>query len=104
MALYEMHRPNGNYQYANRLLAKAAQLAPYDAAIKHSSAEFKLRSVDEGQSRLERSKSLKDAGAILRTLVANDNESARAHHTLAKAGIRTLRETLAARHLQRGMS
>jgi tetratricopeptide (TPR) repeat protein len=95
MALYEMHRPNGNHQEANRLLARAAQLAPYDVAIKHSSAEFKLRSVDEGQSRLERSKSLKDAGAILRTLVANDNESPHAHHTLVKVGIRTLRETLA---------
>lgn len=95
MALYEMHRPNGSQQEANRLLARAAELAPYDVTIKHSSAEFKLRFLEEGQSRLERSKSLKDAGAILRTLVANDSESAYAHHGLVKVAIRTLRETLA---------
>ena len=39
MALYEMHRPSGSHGEAARLLARAAHLAPYDVAIKHSSAD-----------------------------------------------------------------
>ena len=94
MALYEMHRPSGSHEEAARLLARAAHLAPYDVAIKHSSAELKLRFLDDGHSRLERARSLKDAAAISRDLVANDKENAHAHHTLVKVEIRALEESL----------
>jgi tetratricopeptide (TPR) repeat protein len=94
MALYEAHRPNGRHEEALRLLAKASELAPYDAAIKHSTAELKLLFLDDSHTPLERAKSLKSAAAISRDLVANDQASAHAHHTLVKVGIRTLQESL----------
>jgi cold shock CspA family protein len=95
MALYEMHRSNGNRDEANRLLARASELAPYDISIKHSSAEFKLHNLELNGTRLERAKSLKDAGTISRDLVANDKENAHAHHTLLKVCIQSLKEALA---------
>ena len=95
MALYEMHRPNGNSAEASRLLTRASQLASRDVSIKHSAAEFKLKSVDTLPTRLEREKSLKDAASIARELVAQESENAYAHHTLVKVGIKALREGLA---------
>jgi hypothetical protein len=95
MALYETHRPNGKHSEALRLLARASVLAPYDVAIKHSAAELKLKFVDDGQTSLERQKSLQDAALISRELVFKDKENSHAHHTLVKIGIRTLEEALA---------
>ena len=94
MALYEMNRTDGNRGEARRMLARASDLAPYDVSIKHSLAEFKLRSVDEGHSRLERAKALKDAASLSKDLVSNYRDDAHAHHTLVKVGIRALEESL----------
>lgn len=94
MALYEMHRPNGSNIEANRLLARAAQKDPSDVSIKHSEAEFKLKSGEGSQSRLERAKSLRDAAMLSKELIAEDRENAHAYHTLVKIGVRQLQEAL----------
>lgn len=94
MALYEAHRPNGKHSEAIRLLTDAALGAPYDASIKHSAAELKLRFLDEGRTPLERSKILQDAARISRELVNKDKENAFPHHTLVKIGIRSVEEAL----------
>lgn len=94
MALYEAHRPNGKHSEAIRLLTDAATAAPYDASIKHSAAELKLRFLDEGRTPLERSKILQDAARISRELVSKDKENAFPHHTLVKIGIRGVEEAL----------
>jgi len=94
MALYEMHRPNGSSAEANRLLSRAAKNDPTDVSIKHSEAEFVLRSIEGSQSRLERAKSLKDAALLSKELIADDKENAHAYHTLVKISIRQLQEGL----------
>jgi cold shock CspA family protein len=94
IALYEMHRPNGNLSTAATLLARASQAAPYDSTIKHSIAELKLRMADGSGSDLEKSKLLKDAADICRNLISSENENAYGHHTLVKVSIRTFRDSL----------
>jgi tetratricopeptide (TPR) repeat protein len=94
MALYEAHRANGSHQEASRLLARAAELAPYDVPIRHSAAELKLRFLEDSQTPLERAKTLKDAAALTRDLVMDDRANAHAQHTLVKIGIRTLQESI----------
>jgi hypothetical protein len=94
MALYEMHRPNGNIAAASTLLTRASQAAPYDATIRHSIAELKVRMADKSGSDLEKSKLLKDAAEICRNLIAVEEEDSYAYHTLIKVGIRTLKDSL----------
>ena len=94
MALYEAHRPNGKHSEAIRLLTDATTAAPYDASIKHSAAELKLRFLDEARTPLERSKILLDATRISRELVNKDKENSIPHHTLVKIGIRSVEEAL----------
>jgi hypothetical protein len=64
MALYEMHRPNGNMNEAMELLTKATKLAPHDVTIKHSIAEQRLLQADNARTQLEREKYIREARAI----------------------------------------
>jgi tetratricopeptide (TPR) repeat protein len=96
IALYEMHRPSGNLARASSLLTKAAQTAYYDQTIKHSMAELKLRMVEKSKSELEKSKLLKEASDISKSLISTDTENSYGHHTIVKIGIRSLRDALEA--------
>jgi hypothetical protein len=94
MALYEMHRPNGNLATASILLNKATQTAYYDPTIKHSIAELKLRLVEKSKSELEQSKLLKEASDISKSLISTDAENSYGYHTIVKVGIHRLRDAL----------
>jgi len=94
MALYEMHRPNGNLEEAANLLNEATQLAPRDLAIKHSIAEHKLRCAETARTPLERDKLLKEAVEIATRLRATRSHHTFGHSTLVKIGIRRLDDLL----------
>jgi cold shock CspA family protein len=96
MGIYEMNRIDGDLAEASRLLNRATELAPYDAAIKHSIAEHRLRAADRSRTALERSKLLKDAANISAGLIRGENTDSYAHHTLVKIEIRELEDGLAA--------
>jgi cold shock CspA family protein len=92
MAIYEMNRPDGSLKEGASLLNQASELAPYDASIKHSMAELKLREVDSGKTELEKSKLLKEAMRLSLGLISDDKSSPYPYHTLAKVGLRKLQE------------
>ena len=97
MALYEMHRPNGNLTEASRLLLRASELAGWDVAIKHSLAELKLKRADLATSALERTTLLDEAEAIAGNLKTQRRGDSFGYHTAAKAGLRRLRALVAER-------
>ncbi len=92
MAIYEMNRSGGNLQEGARLLNQASERAPYDATIKHSMAELKLREVDSGKTELEKGKLLKEAMSLSLGLISDDKTNSYPYHTLAKVGLRKLQE------------
>jgi cold shock CspA family protein len=96
MGIYEMNRPNGDMTESARLLNKASELAPYDAAIKHSFAEQRLRAAERSRTPLEKSKLLKEAANISAGLIRGESSDSYAHHTLVKVEIRELADGLAA--------
>jgi cold shock CspA family protein len=93
-AIYEMNRPGGTAQETARLLNRASELAPYDATIKHSMAELKLKEVDSGKTGLEKSKLLKEAMNLSLSLVSDEKTNSYGYHTLAKVGLRKLQEAI----------
>jgi hypothetical protein len=94
MALYEMHRPNGNLHESNELLTKALAIAYPDLAnaIKHSIAELLLRSAELARTPLERDKCLAEASRIAQSLKGTSlGETGYIHHTLVKIGLKRLK-------------
>lgn len=96
MAIYEMHRPNGNVKDASELLSKALQISHYEQAlvIKHSMAELQLRLAEEARTPLEREKCLTEASLLAQGLKAARSEETYAYHTLVKIGLQRLRDVL----------
>jgi hypothetical protein len=95
MGVYEMNRPNGNLREAAELLLRAAALAPWDGAIKHSTAEHRLKVADIARTPLEKEKYLREAAAIASTLKSGEGSHSFGHHTLVKVGLRRLEDALA---------
>ncbi len=91
MALYEMHRSNGNLKAACKLLRSAADRSPDDRSIRHSMAEYYLKSADVAKSELEKKRCLKESAAICTSLKNRFEENSYAYHTLVKVGILELR-------------
>lgn len=91
MALYEMHRPNGNLRRAGELLTTASKQAPYDHSILHSLAEYYLKLADDSESTLEQKRCLKEATAICSSLKSRMADDSYAYHTLAKVGFLELK-------------
>lgn len=96
MGVYEMNRPNGDLAEASRLLERASALAPYDASIKHSVAEQKLKAAERSRTPLERNKLLKDAADVSVGLIRGESTDSYAHHTLVKIETRKLEDGLLA--------
>ena len=96
MGIHEMNRPGGDLSEASRLLSRASNLAPSDAAIQHSIAELKLKVADRSRTPLEKSKLLKEAADISAGLIRGEKTDSYAHHTLVKIEIRELEDALAA--------
>ena len=94
MAIYEMHRPNGNLHECSTLLNQAASLAPYDLSIKHSIAEHYLRNADTARTPLERDKLLNDAYDISLSLIKSKTVNSYGYHTLVKIGLKKLKYVL----------
>jgi len=93
MALYEMHRPNGDLQESSRLFTEAQGLAPYDSAIKHSSAELRLKLAESARTFLEKDMFLEEAKGICKSLIAGSPATSYGHHTLVKIGLIKLRDS-----------
>lgn len=96
MGVYEMNRPNGDLAEASHLLEKASGLASYDASIKHSIAELKLKAAERSRTPLEKNKLLKEAANISAGLIQGESTDSYAHHTLVKVEIRKLEDGLLA--------
>jgi predicted Zn-dependent protease len=96
MALYEMNRPNGNMHVTGELLARAAQLRPFDSTIKHSQAELKLRFADEARTVLERDKYIAESVRLARECTGRAQADAYGYVTLAKAGLARISAVLEA--------
>lgn len=94
MALYEMHRPNGNLLKASELLTEASLKAPYDNSIKHSRSEILLKMAQSARTALERQTMLREATQIATTLKREGADESFAHHTLVKIELSKLRDLL----------
>ncbi len=94
MALYEMHRSNGNLHECSELLSKALQLAYPDlaGAVKHSMAELRLQLAEMARTPLEREKFLAEASAIIQSLRPLSSDEGYAQHTLVKIGLMRLKD------------
>ena len=90
MALYELNRPNGSLARSAELLATAAALRPFDTSIKHSLAEFHLRSAEEARTGLEQEKHLREGAALCRDCNRAAPEQPYGYTTLAKIGLKRL--------------
>ncbi len=60
MAIYEMHRPNGNLHEAGELLERAQRLAPRDVSIQHSVSERHLKAAEAARTPLSVINSLRE--------------------------------------------
>lgn len=93
-AVYEMNRPSGSLKDTVHLLNRAAEHAPHDRAIKHSLAEYYLKSSEGARTDLERERCWSEATEICMTLKARGAENSYGHHTLVKIGVRRLKYLL----------
>lgn len=90
LAIYEMNRPNGSLQEANRRLTEAKNLAPYDRTITHSMAELQLRRAEKADTALEFYKYIGEAERIAESLTGSSAVVSHGYHTLAKTYIAKL--------------
>lgn len=86
-ALYEMHRPNGNLQYAAGLISEAIELQPYNKGFKHTQAELALRRAESARTKIERDKFLAQATKLANESKQGAYRETHSHHTLAKINI-----------------
>ncbi|HEX8237237.1 MAG TPA: SIR2 family protein [Abditibacteriaceae bacterium] len=99
IGIYEMHRPGGDLRKSADLFNKAAQAAQaahntlISRSVQHSMAELSLRSADLAPTQLERDRLLSDATKIASAMKSNKGD-AHGHHTLVKANLRRLQDTL----------
>ena len=94
MAIYEINRPNGNFQHAENLLARARSKAPQDKTLVHSLAELKLARAVQANSDLERERLLTEACHLARTLAGATAVQSHGYYTLAKAHLEKFRWSL----------
>ncbi len=94
MALYEMHRPNGNLRQCGELLKEAQGCTPHDRSIKHSMAEYYLKCAEGARSDLEAERCFDQAAGLCSDLKRRATEDSYAHHTLAKIELLRLKRAL----------
>ncbi len=94
MAIYEMHRPNGNLHEAGELLERAQKLAPRDVSIQHSVAERHLKAAEAARTPLERDQFLARAQESAQALRAERKDDPHGYHTAIKVGLTRLEELL----------
>jgi len=94
MALYELNRPEGTLSEAETLMAKAAELRPYDISITHSFAELQLRLSEEARTPLEKEKYLREATSLCREYNRRAKGESYGFSTLAKIGLVRLIDAL----------
>jgi tetratricopeptide (TPR) repeat protein len=75
MALYEIHRKNGDLAAAGAHLSKAQTLAPRNRSILHSAATLALKLSDAARTTLERDKHLDNAEKICLEIKAGATDS-----------------------------
>ena len=92
MGIFEMNA--SNLDLAAEYLGQSKRLAPRDLSVQHSLAELQLRRADQGRTVLERGVFLDEAEASARNLRQVDSEGGYGYHTLAKVGLRRLRDLL----------
>ena len=93
MALYEMHRPNGNLRKCGELLKEAQELVRIDRSIKHSMAEYYLKCAEKALHTLA-AMVLDQAADLCSDLKRRATEDSYAHHTLAKIELSRLKRAL----------
>ena len=94
VALYELNRDNGSLEESSALLAKAAELRPFDSTIKHSLAELHLRLAEESRTGLEKDKHLREATTLCREYNSKASGETYGYVTLAKIGLTRLDDAL----------
>jgi hypothetical protein len=90
-AIYEMSRPNGNLEKATEYLLKANSLSRTDRNIIHSMAELELRKAELATNKLEFETRIKQAEKLARQQIQKSDPESYPWHTLAKAGLMTLK-------------
>ncbi len=93
MAIYEMHRPNGNLEKAHEYLVTASRLAEHDRTIDHSFAELAFLRMQRASSEAEKARFRLEARRAARKLT-DKPRTPHGYHTLAKIAIEQLREVL----------
>jgi cold shock CspA family protein len=94
MGIYEMRRPEPDFEKATKHLESASNLAPYDQSIRHSLSELHLKIAEASGNDLQREFHLERAGEIARRITedAKSNvDKAYAMHTIAKISIERIR-------------
>ena len=93
-ANYERIRPDGNQDFAERLLQTASELDPRDLSIVHTLAELKRARAERATHSLERERFRNEARALLSPLLNGSNHDSYARVTLVKIAIDDLRDVL----------
>ncbi|MEJ0091332.1 MAG: SIR2 family protein [Limisphaerales bacterium] len=93
-ALYEMHRPNGDLNFASKLITQSIELQPYNKSFKHTKSELALRKSESARTDLERDKFLREAASLATETMDGRAGETHSHHTLAKVNIKRIEAEL----------
>ena len=83
-AIYEMKRPNPNYQKAHELLVAAREYLPNDRSITHSMSELEMARANNSQTEIEKNHHLNQAKSFASTLVGMNATSSHGYSTLIR--------------------
>jgi cold shock CspA family protein/DNA-directed RNA polymerase subunit L len=97
-AIYEMNRPNGSLDQANRLLEHAKKLNENDSTIIHSLAELALTRSKISQSSFEKERYRNEAKRLSIALLSESYARQYARHTLLKIYKEQLEEIILSDH------
>ncbi len=93
-AIYEMRRPNGNFDTAHKYLVQARGLDREDTSVMHSIAELAYSRSEKASSLTEKEKFRKEAESIAIQLLEDRGSKKHARHTLIKIQVGRLEDLL----------
>jgi len=94
MGIYEMNRPNGNYERAHELIRTAKALDERDSSIAHSLSELARIRAEKADSKREKERYRHEAKKLATSLLSDINSGSYARHTIVKILMAELKELL----------
>lgn len=94
LGIYEMLRPNGSYNEAQRLLGEARKRNPRDTSIVHSMAELARIQSEHAETEVSRERYRLEAEKLAQSLLTDESSKEHALHTLIKVELQELKALL----------